>query len=170
MNVRELCFIAVIASIEAVVFTSFSFILYVECITFTIVLFAMTFSTKQAVLGAVAFTILNLSVQGVTPWSLMYCLIYPLYSLFIGCCRNFLDKHFFVLIFLCGFLSFLTGQLVQLPFMLISEHITWLYILMGLKTSVLQGGMSMVLCAMCYKPIVIVLKQLERRTQHGKIM
>ena len=71
MNVRELCFIAVIASIEAVVFTSFSFILYVECITFTIVLFAMTFSTKQAVLGAVAFTVLNLSVQGVTPWSLM---------------------------------------------------------------------------------------------------
>ena len=83
MNVRELCFIAVIASIEAVVFTSFSFILYVECITFTIVLFAMTFSTKQAVLGAVAFTVLNLSVQGVTPWSLMYCLIYPLYSLVI---------------------------------------------------------------------------------------
>ena len=79
MKARELCFIAVIASIEAVVFTSFSFILYLECITFTIVVFAMTFQTRQAVLGAVVFTILNLSTQGVAPWSMMYCLIYPLY-------------------------------------------------------------------------------------------
>ena len=54
MKARELCFIAVIASIEAVVFTSFSFILYLECITFTIVVFAMTFQTRQAVLGAAA--------------------------------------------------------------------------------------------------------------------
>ena len=77
MKARELCFIAVIASIEAVVFTSFSFILYLECITFTIVVFAMTFQTRQAVLGAVVFTILNLSTQGVAPWSMMYCLIYP---------------------------------------------------------------------------------------------
>lgn len=46
MKARELCFIAVIASIEAVVFTSFSFILYLECITFTIVVFAMTFQTR----------------------------------------------------------------------------------------------------------------------------
>jgi len=84
MKARELCFIAVIASIEAVVFTSFSFILYLECITFTIVVFAMTFQTRHAVLGAVVFTILNLSTQGVAPWSMMYCLIYPLYSLFIG--------------------------------------------------------------------------------------
>ena len=68
MKARELCFIAVIASIEAVVFTSFSFILYLECITFTIVVFAMTFQTRQAVLGAVVFTILNLSTQGVAPW------------------------------------------------------------------------------------------------------
>lgn len=95
MKARELCFIAVIASIEAVVFTSFSFILYLECITFTIVLFAMIFQTRQAVLGAVVFTILNLSMQGITPWSLMYCLIYPLYSLFVGCSRNFLNRHFF---------------------------------------------------------------------------
>ena len=93
MKARELCFIAVIASIEAVVFTSFSFILYLECITFTIVVFAMTFQTRQAVLGAVVFTILNLSMQGITPWSLMYCLIYPLYSLIVGCSRNFLNIH-----------------------------------------------------------------------------
>ena len=158
MKARELCFIAVIASIEAVVFTSFSFILYLECITFTIVVFAMTFQTRQAVLGAVVFTILNLSTQGVAPWSMMYCLIYPLYS------------HFLALVFTCGFLSFLTGQLVQLPFMLISEKITVIYVLMGLKTSLIQGFMSMALCAICYKPIAAVLNHMERRLQNGKAM
>lgn len=170
MKARELCFIAVIASIEAVVFTSFSFILYLECITFTIVVFAMTFQTRQAVLGAVVFTILNLSTQGVAPWSMMYCLIYPLYSLFIGCSRKFLNRHFLALVFTCGFLSFLTDQLVQLPFMLISGKITAIYILMGLKTSLIQGFMSMALCAICYKPIAAVLNHMERRLQNGKAM
>ena len=150
MKARELCFIAVIASIEAVVFTSFSFILYLECITFTIVVFAMTFQTRQAVLGAVVFTIL--------------------YSLFIGCSRKFLNRHFLALVFTCGFLSFLTGQLVQLPFMLISEKITVIYVLMGLKTSLIQGFMSMALCAICYKPIAAVLNHMERRLQNGKAM
>lgn len=94
MKAKELCYIAVMAAIESVVFTSFSFVLYLECITFTIVLFAMCFETKQAVLGAIVFSIVNLSIQGVTPWSMMYCLIYPLYSLFIGISKPFLQKHF----------------------------------------------------------------------------
>ena len=100
----------------------------------------------------------------------MYCLIYPLYSLIVGCSRNFLNRHFFVLVFTCGFLSFLTGQLVQLPFMLISDKITLIYMLLGLKTSLIQGGMSMALCAICYKPIAAVLNHMERRLQNGKAM
>ena len=67
-------------------------------------------------------------------------------------------------------LSFLTGQLVQLPFMLISGKITAIYILMGLKTSLIQGFMSMALCAICYKPIAAVLNHMERRLQNGKAM
>ena len=122
MKAKELCYIAVMAAIESVVFTSFSFVLYLECITFTIVLFAMCFETKQAVLGAIVFSIVNLSIQGVTPWSMMYCLIYPLYSLFIGISKPFLQKHFWLLCFLCGCLSFLTGQLVQIPFLPVPEE------------------------------------------------
>ena len=93
-----------------------------------------------------------------------------IYSLFIGCSRKFLNRHFLALVFTCGFLSFLTGQLVQLPFMLISEKITVIYVLMGLKTSLIQGFMSMALCAICYKPIAAVLNHMERRLQNGKAM
>jgi len=81
-----------------------------------------------------------------------------------------LNRHFLALVFTCGFLSFLTGQLVQLPFMLISEKITVIYVLMGLKTSLIQGFMSMALCAICYKPIAAVLNHMERRLQNGKAM
>ena len=106
MKVKDLCLIAAMAAIEMVVFTSFSFVLYLECITFTIILFAMTFTRKQAVFAAIVFTILNLSIQGVTPWSMMYCLIYPLYSFLIATLRPFLNKHFLCLVFLCALLSF----------------------------------------------------------------
>lgn len=168
MRVRELCFVAVIGAIEAVVFTSFSFILYLECITFTVLVFSMTFQTKQAVLGAIVFTIINLTMQGVTPWSMMYCLIYPTYSLLIGTCKNILDKHFICTVVLCGILSFLTGQLVQLPFMMFSSKITIIYILVGLKASLIQGTVSAAFCFVCYKPVVSVLKRLEGRLHYEK--
>ena len=41
---------------------------------------------------------------------------------------------------------------------------------MGLKTSLIQGFMSMALCAICYKPIAAVLNHMERRLQNGKAM
>lgn len=163
MRVKELCFIGVIAAIEFVVFTSFSFILYLEFITISIVLFAMCFQTRQAVMGAVVFGILNLCVQGVTPWSMMYLFIYPVYSLLIGVLKGYLKKHFILLCLLCGILSFLTGQLVQLPFLMISDTITILYIIIGLKTSLIQGSMAAISCFICYKPIASVLKEIERR-------
>lgn len=168
MRVRELCYIAVMGALESVVFTSFSFVLYLECITLTIVLFSMAFETKQAVLAAVVFGILNLSVQGVTPWSMMYLLIYPVYSFIIGCLKPYLKRHFLLIVILTGFLSFLTGQLVQLPFMLFSEKITILYIIAGLKTSVIQGFVSGITCFICYQPIYTILKKIEGRLHYEK--
>ena len=107
MKVKDLCLIAAMAAIEMVVFTSFSFVLYLECITFTIILFAMTFTRKQAVFAAIVFTILNLSIQGVTPWSMMYCLIYPLYSFLIATLRPFFKQAFPMSCFpMCSFIFF----------------------------------------------------------------
>lgn len=159
--------IAVMAAIEQIVFTSFSFILYLECITFTIVVFAMVFQTKQAVLASIVFAFLNFVTQGITLWTGMYLLIYPTYSLLIGLSKNFLQKHFFVLVFICGFFSFLTGQILQLPFLLFSSKVTMLYILLGLKTSLIQMAIAGTTCFFCYKPVYKVLKFIERRVQNA---
>lgn len=168
MRVKELCYIAVIGALEFVVFTSFSFVLYLECITLTVLLFSMCFQRRQAVLGAIVFGIINLSMQGVTPWSMMYLLVYPLYSLLIGTLKPFLSRHFIVLVILCGCLSFLTGQLLQLPFMMFSKTITIVYLIAGFKTSLIQGIISGISCFVCYKPIYIVLQKIEGSLHYEK--
>lgn len=164
MKVKELCCIAIMAAIEMVVFTSFSFILYIEFITFTVVVFSMVFSKRMAVLSAVIFGLLNMIlIQSVTPWSICYLLIYPSYSWIISSLKAYLSNHFISLCILCGMFSFLTGQILQLPFMLFSKYVTLVYLIIGLKTSLIQGVVSMVGCMVLYKPVEKVLKIIEKR-------
>lgn len=163
MSVKQLCKIAIMACIEQVVFSSFTEILYLECITLTIVSFALVFKREEAFLAAIVFGFLNMFVkQGVTPWSIMYLLVYPTYTLFVSCLKRFLIKHRGLIAPVCGFLSFLTGQLLQLPFMLVSKKITMLYIIAGLKTSLIQGAISCIACWLLFPKIYQVLTRIER--------
>ena len=164
MKVKELCLIAIMASLEVVVFTSFSFVLYLECITLTIVLFAMVFPRRMACMSSFLFGRLNMIlVQGITPWSIGYFLIYPVYSYGIASNRTYLSKHFLVLCGVCAFCSFLTGQLLQLPFLFFSKYVTFFYIIMGLKTSLIQGIVSFISCMILYKPIEKVLLMIKEK-------
>ncbi len=165
MKARKLTRIAIMACIEQVVFGSFSEILYLECITLTLVLFALVFEWKEAVLAAVVFGFLNILLkQGVTPWSMMYLIIYPCYSALVGSLKKTLLKHFSLIVVLTGFLSFLTGQLLQLPFLLFSKKMTLLYLILGLKTSLIQGGLSAAACLLLFHPLFRVLQRIERKS------
>lgn len=84
--------------------------------------------------------------------------------------KKFIGKHLIILSLICGFLSFLSGQLLQLPFMLISENVTIIYILLGLKTSLVQGILSAGLCFICYQPVSLVLKRVGGRLDYEKNM
>ena len=162
-SVKELCVISIIACIEAVMFTSFSQVLYLETITLTVLMFAVVFKPRIAFMGAVVYGLVNMVVNGITPWTMMYFVIYPCYSLIvIGLKRPF--KHRVLLwSVLCGVLSFLTGQILQIPFLLFSAKVTAFYLLAGLKTSLIQGGLSAVLCFMLFQPLRVVLEKIERR-------
>ena len=163
MTVKQVTRVAIMACIEFVIFGSFSDILYLECITLTILLFGLAFDKKEALLASIVFPIINMAMrQGVTPWSLMYLVIYPCYTVLIGLLRKPLLKHFWLSVLICGFLSFLTGQLVQLPFLLVSKRITLIYLIVGLKTSLIQGAVSALACLLLFKPCYRVLKQIER--------
>lgn len=161
LNVRDLCIISLLAALEFVVFSSFTNVLYLECITFVICVVALNFSRKVAVLSALTFTILNLLTMGVTPWSLLYVVIYSGYSLFLSLIKEKVRNHVWIIACLCGFLSFLTGQILQLPFLLVSKKVTIAYLIIGLKTSFLQGIINVGFTFLCYPHIAKVVSRWE---------
>ena len=163
LSVKELCVISIIACIEAVVFTSFSQVLYLEAITLTILMFAVVFKARIAFMGAVVYGLVNMVINGITPWTMMYFLIYPCYTMLVILMKPLLKNHVIGYSILCGLLSFLTGQLLQLPYLLFSSTVTAFYLLAGMKTSLIQGGLSVVLCFVLFQPLKVVLEKIERR-------
>ena len=163
ISVKELCVIAMMACIEAVVFSSFSHILYLEGITLTVLLFAVVFKRRTAFLAAVVYGLVNMIVSGVTLWSMMYFLIYPGYTLICCGLKPVLKENVLLWSLCCGILSFSTGQILQIPWMLFSKRLTMIYVLTGLKTSLIQGCLSAVFCFLCFKMLREVLKRIERR-------
>ncbi|MCI5773085.1 MAG: cytochrome B [Erysipelotrichaceae bacterium] len=166
LRVYDLCLIALLASLEYVIFISFSNILYLELITFVICLFAVSFKPQVTFLASLIFALIMLVFNGVNFWNLMYLVIYPSYSLLVGSLRRWYQRYPWALFITCGFLSFLTGQLLQLPFILFSKKLTVLYLLIGLKTSLLQGAISMIACSLLFKPCYKVLTKM--RSKHEK--
>ena len=61
-----------------------------------------------------------------------------------------------------GLCSFATGQLLDLPFILLDARVTMIYVLMGLKTSLLQGMLSALEALFLFDPLVDRLQRIER--------
>ncbi|MCI9292243.1 MAG: cytochrome b [Erysipelotrichaceae bacterium] len=162
MKARQLTQIAFMAAIMVCVFQLCSNILYLELITFTIVLFASVFQKKTAIVSCIVFALLNMMVMGITLWTLLYLMIYPLYAWIIASWKLFLMKHPLCLCIVCGCLSFLCGQLLDLPFLLFGKQATLVYVLMGLKTSLIQGILSFVTCMLLFDPLYLQMSKLEK--------
>lgn len=154
MKTKELTRIAFMAAILVCVFQACAQILYLELITFTIIVYGCAFPKKEAILSCLIFGLCNVLFMGINPWTLMYVIIYPCYAWLVSSTRRITQKHPLLLCLLCGFLSFLCGQLLDLPYLLFSGKITILYILMGLKTSLMQGIISFLVCLFLFEPII----------------
>lgn len=142
MKVRELSRVAILAAMLYVGFVMFSSILYLEVVTLMIVVYGSCLPLKESTMAGFIFGFLYLLSNGIFPWTVMYILIFPLYA-FIGYLfRHHLRTYPHVSVLLCFFLSFLLGQLIDIPFLLFSNKITFLYILLGIKTSLIQGLVS----------------------------
>lgn len=167
MSVRLLVRSAVLGALELVVFTAFSGILYLEAVTLTVVSVACCLDRRTAVLSSVCFCVLNmLLIQGVTPWSLMYLGVYPVYSLIVRrLCRQGMDR--LKAAALTGVLSFLTGQILQIPWLLFSGVLAAGYLLVGLQTSLVQGALSAAMAWVLFEPLCRVLRHLSRTVPGG---
>lgn len=163
LSVRQISKIAIMACIQYVVFVSFSQILYLEMITFITVIFALSFERRESVLASIVFGLLNLLYQGVQPWSIMYIIIFSSYSFIVSSIKDKIKDNLIIVTVLCTLLSFLNGQLIQLPFALVSKNLTILYWIMGFKTSLIQAGLTCIVTVLCYKPLFNALIKIKRR-------
>ena len=163
MKTRELTRIALMGTILYVVFQAFSDILYLEMITFTILAFSQVFTRRETVLSCLLFAAVHLLLHGIMFWNIAYLIIFPTYGLLFSASRGLLDRHPGFVPFYGAFFSFLTGQLVDLPFLLLSDTVTVLYMIMGLKTSLIQGCLTFLTLLFLFEPIKKVLLQIERR-------
>ncbi len=162
MDVKSITKVALMGCMQFVMFVSFADILYLELVTFITVLFATKFKTREVVLASVTFAVMNMAIrQGVTVWSMMYLLIFPTYSLIISILPKKLKMNMIFIVVICGIFSFLVGQLIQIPFILLSPNLTFVYILVGLQTSLIQGIISMLATAILFPPTSKALQRIQ---------
>lgn len=163
LTTKKITLIAILGGLQYVAFTSMSMIAYLEVITTITVTFAMVFDRRDATMASLIFGALYLLTMGITPWGTMYFIIYPLYSLLIGTLKPFLARHFLLLCLTTGFLSFATGQLLQLPFIIFSKEVTLLYMIMGLRVSGIQFVLSFLFMSLTYHKITKALFYLKNK-------
>lgn len=163
MSTKRLIACSLLAAILYIAFTSFSYIMYLEVITLCIVVIALCYPTKDAVLSSFVFTLVNLFIKGVNPWNMMYVFVYPMYSLFVGMNKKYLLNRKWLQILVCGFLSFLTGQILQLPYLLFSKNVTIMYLILGLQVSIPQGVVSAMTYTLVSNRMMNILNKINRR-------
>lgn len=164
IHTRQMTKIAFMGASMICVFRLCADILYLELITFTIVLYASVFKRNETILACVVFAALNICLTGLTPWSLLYMMVYPTYAWILSHMKPLFSRYPFTLYLTCGILSFLTGQILDLPFLLFGKHITIAYWLMGLKTSLIQGFCSFLACLLLYDPLYRRLSQIQTKS------
>lgn len=164
MNTKELARIAIMGCIQFICFNIFSDILYLEVITIITIIFAIVFSRKQAILGSIIFCVLNIIInQGLNTWTIMYLIIYPTYSLIISLINNKINESNIRICIICFIFSFMTGQLLQIPYMLIEPNITIYYIIFGLKTSLIQATITSITCFSVSGVLIRTLRKIKGR-------
>ena len=78
---KRMARVALIGAFLFCTFFSLSNILYLEAITLMIIAVAMVFDRRDSFQSSLVFGVLLILYMGLTPWSIMYFIIYPCYSL-----------------------------------------------------------------------------------------
>lgn len=166
MSVKRITTNAILSALLFTVYLLFSQILYVEFVTFTVVLYALNLPRKDAVAVVATFVVLVWAVYGVSPWSIMYLFVYGGFTWLLSLMRNWLDHNEYR-VAVAGFIvALLAGNLIDLPMLLISKEVTIAYIVLGLKTTLVQGTIAFTVLLLMYR---VVQKNLVYLIKKGKV-
>lgn len=120
MNTRELTTTALLAAVLYIVYTMGSFFLYIELFNFMLVVYGVYFKRKQAWMATILFTLLLIITRGLSPWTLMYLLLFPQYVWIYSWLKEKTSSEV-ILAIAGGFLAFCCGTIIDLPYILVSN-------------------------------------------------
>ncbi|MGL5541420.1 MAG: hypothetical protein ACRDBX_07305 [Erysipelotrichaceae bacterium] len=164
METRTLTRVSFLGALLFASFALLSSVLYLEVITLCIVLYALTLSRKEAVLSTFVFTMVNMAFYGITPWTIAYVLVFVSYAMLTSMLRPFLQHRIYAIALWTMVLAFSTGMLLDLPFLLFSSKVTTLYLLLGVKTSIIQGVSAAIQVLVLFEPLQRILERIERKS------
>ena len=90
MSTRQLTRTAIMAAVLYAIFRMFADILYLELITFSLLLFALVFERREVIAAAGIFALLQLLLHGIMLWNIGYLIIFPTYALLFSLSRDWL--------------------------------------------------------------------------------
>lgn len=151
---------ALLASMLFAIYLVFSQVLYLEFVTFTIILISLCIPKWDNVWIVVTFVILVWLTYGISIWSIMYLIIYPGFALLLNLLKGILTKNIYHIAIAAAIMGFLAGNLIDLPLLLFAKEIVIAYWLIGLKTTLIQGVIAFITVLLLYEPMAKNLKKL----------
>lgn len=155
MKAKDITLIALLASIMYVIYTIGSGFLYFELLNFTVLLYGVTFSKKTSYFSTLVFSLLVILTWGLAPWTVMYLVVFPVYSLIYSSLGNHIRSEYLFAAF--GFiLAFFCGTIIDLPYIYMAGldyRGLVIRLLLGFQVSIINAGTTFISTLFLLYPI-----------------
>lgn len=162
MTAKELTRTALLGVFLYIVYYIGSFGLYIELVSFVLVLYGTTLKTRVAYFATVLFAILVMLTKGIGLWSIMYLIMYPQYILlYAGLAK--ITKNKILYYILAAVLSFLGGNIIGIPYLLtggLHGYALLINVLMGFQVTLGNSACTVVACIFLYDTLNNLLKKI----------
>lgn len=164
MSAKEITRIAVLAAILYCIYFLGSFFMYVELVGFITLLYGVSLDKKTSYFAALVFACLVILTRGFGPWSLMYIVVFPQYTLIYYFLSKITKSEYIYGI--VGFiLSFMTGTIIELPYIFMTgmagkSLIT--YLILGFQVSLGNAACTLLATLFLLKPLRTLLVKVTR--------
>lgn len=155
LTARDITRIATLGAILYCIYFVCSPLMYIELVGFIIVLYGVSLDRKTAYFAALVFCGIVVLTYGIAPWTIMYIVVFPQFTLIY----NFLakvTKSEYIYAGVGFVLSFLTGTIIELPYIFMTGMagkalIT--YLLLGFQVSLVNAACTLLATLFLLKPL-----------------
>lgn len=175
MKAKDITLTGFLSAIMYLIYSIGSGILYFELLNFTILLYGVSFSRRTSYLSTLVFTLLVILTFGLSPWTMMYLILFPLYSLIYSFLGNYIRSEYTLAV--CGFiLAFACGTIIDLPYILMAGldyRGLIIRLLLGFQVSIFSAGTTFISTLFLLPPLkraILISGIKEERHLHPSVL